>query len=122
MLQNVSYGLCAGGIGAIIANPLDLTLVRMQADAKRPIVERRNYKNVFEGVYRITRQEGLLTLWKGSSPTCARAMVITASQFAVYDKIKTLILEKGILPEGKPAHFCAALLAGMVASFTFKSI
>jgi len=118
MLQNISFGLTAGGIGAVVANPLDLTLVRMQADAKLSISERRNYRNVFEGVYRISRLEGIPSLWRGASPTCARAMVITASQFAVYDKIKHLIVSNGLMNEGTPAHFSSALIAGFVASCT----
>ena len=117
-LQSIANGLIAGGIGAVVANPLDLTLVRMQADAKRALSERRNYRNVFDGVLRIRREEGISTLWKGSSPTCARAMVITASQFAVYDNIKKLIIKHNILQEGTLAHFTSALTAGFVASLT----
>ena len=117
-IQSIGYGLTAGGIGAVVANPLDLTLVRMQADAKLPVDQRRNYKNVFDGVVRILRSEGLFTLWRGSSPTCARAMVITASQFAVYEKVKAQIITKGLLPEGTTAHFASALTAGFVASCT----
>jgi solute carrier family 25 oxoglutarate transporter 11 len=116
--QSVGCGLCAGGFGAVVANPLDLTLVRMQADAKLPMAERRNYKNVVDGVSRILREEGLVTLWKGSSPTCLRAMVITASQFAVYDKAKQQILQAKLLPDGTTAHFTSALTAGFVASVT----
>ena len=47
--------MTAGIIGAFIANPFDLVLVRIQAD-KRPDVaahEKRNYKNVFDAFRRI---------------------------------------------------------------------
>lgn len=117
-LAMIGCGLAAGGVGAVVANPLDLTLVRMQADAKLPVAERRNYNHVFDGVARIVREEGVAALWKGSGPTCARAMVITASQFAFYEKIKALILENKLLPDGTLAHFCSSLVAGFVASCT----
>jgi len=110
--------LAAGGIGAVVANPFDMTLVRMQADAGLRPEDRRNYKNVFEGVLRIWRSEGTLALWRGATPTCARAMVITASQFAAYDKIKDFFLKNKILENGTPAHFVSAFLAGFVASCT----
>lgn len=39
-------GLAAGGLGAVIGNPCDLALIRMQADATLPVEKRRGYKNV----------------------------------------------------------------------------
>lgn len=116
--ESIGYGLFSGCVGAVVANPMDLTLVRMQADARRPVIERRNYKNVLDGVLRIVREEGLLTLWRGSSPTCCRAMVITASQFAVYDTAKAKIVDNKLLSDGSLAHFSSALTAGFVASCT----
>jgi hypothetical protein len=37
---------------------------------------------------RVVREEGVLALWRGCSPTVTRAMIVTASQMAVYDKSK----------------------------------
>jgi solute carrier family 25 oxoglutarate transporter 11 len=51
--KKVAGGLFSGALGSFIANPLDLSLVRMQADAKLPPAERRNYKNVFDAVIRV---------------------------------------------------------------------
>jgi len=45
-------------------------------------------------------------------------MVVTASQLAVYDKIKGVILKNGLMQDGTPAHFVSALSAGFVASCT----
>lgn len=114
----VGYGLISGGVGAIIANPFDLTLVRMQADAKLPVAERRNYANVIEGVLRIARTEGVAALWRGFEPTCLRAMVITASQFAVYDQVKSVVIQRELLRDGTGAHLFSAFVAGSFASLT----
>jgi len=38
--------------------PCDLVNVRLQNDMKIPLDQRRNYKNVFHGLYRIARYEG----------------------------------------------------------------
>jgi len=116
LAEKVIYGLGAGGLGATMANPFDMTLVRMQADAKLPEQQRRNYSNVLHGVCRIGRTEGLKALWRGSSPTCARAMLNTASQFAVYDSVKEYITRKKMMNDGAPAHLASALAAGFVAA------
>lgn len=118
MIEKVSFGLIAGGFGAVIANPFDMTLVRMQADAKLPLDQRRNYSNVFSGVIQIGKTEGISALWRGSSPTCARAMVVTASQLAVYDQAKEVLLQRFHFQDRFPAHLAAALTAGFVASVT----
>ena len=45
-------------IGALVGNPADLTLVRMQADGRLPHNQRRNYRHAGDAVYRIAREEG----------------------------------------------------------------
>lgn len=47
----------------------------MTADGRLPLAERRNYNGVFNALIRITREEGVLTLWRGCIPTMGRAMV-----------------------------------------------
>lgn len=39
----------------------------MTADGKLPPAERRGYKNVFNALHRITKEESVGTLWKVSS-------------------------------------------------------
>jgi solute carrier family 25 oxoglutarate transporter 11 len=46
--QKSISSFCAGGIAAMISNPADLILIRMQADGTLPPEQRRNYKNVFD--------------------------------------------------------------------------
>lgn len=44
--QKALAGLAAGGLGALVGTPADLTLIRMQADNTLPPEQRRNYKGV----------------------------------------------------------------------------
>lgn len=53
--QTVPMAATAGAVGALIGNPCDLAMVRLQADSNRPIAERRNYRNVFDAISRVTR-------------------------------------------------------------------
>jgi solute carrier family 25 oxoglutarate transporter 11 len=86
--QKTLCGFAAGAIGATVGNPADLALVRMQGDGLLPVTQRRNYRNVTHALSRIVREEGVMTLWRGSFPTIQRAMLVTASQLAVYDQAK----------------------------------
>lgn len=42
----------------ISGTPCDLVNVRLQNDMKLPVEQRRNYKHVFDGLFRIARFEG----------------------------------------------------------------
>lgn len=81
-------GLCAGGLASFIGNPIEIILVRMQADGTLPLASRRGYKNLFDAFYRIVREEGPLTLFRGSSPTILRAMILNMSMLATADEVK----------------------------------
>jgi hypothetical protein len=45
-----------------------------------PVEQRRGYKNAFDALVRITKEEGVTTLWRGWRPTVMRAMVLNAAQ------------------------------------------
>ena len=50
--QKAVAGLTAGGLGALVGSPADLSLIRMQADATVPLAQRRNYKGVGDAMVR----------------------------------------------------------------------
>lgn len=77
-----------------MGNPPDLALVRMQADNQLPPAERRNYKNVFDAFSRISKEEGILGLWRGATPTIIRAMALNLAMLATYDEAKEFLLHK----------------------------
>ncbi|KAL4376507.1 hypothetical protein GQ457_02G016530 [Hibiscus cannabinus] len=116
LARKIAAGLIAGGIGAAIGNPADVAMVRMQADGRLPASQRRNYTSVIDAVVRMTKQEGITSLWRGSSLTVNRAMLVTASQLATYDQIKELILSKGWMRDGLGTHVAASFSAGFVAA------
>jgi solute carrier family 25 oxoglutarate transporter 11 len=105
-------GLFAGMGGAVVGNPFDLAMVRMQADGQLLAKNQRNYNNGFDAVVRITREEGVATLWRGCEATIARGSIITASQFAVYDQSKYELLRRGLLEEG----LCLSVVASIISS------
>jgi solute carrier family 25 oxoglutarate transporter 11 len=116
LTRKIFAGLIAGGIGAAVGNPADVAMVRMQADGRLPIDQRRNYKSVIDAISRMARSEGVASLWTGSSLTVNRAMLVTASQLASYDQIKETILAKNLMRDGLGTHVTASFAAGFVAS------
>jgi solute carrier family 25 (mitochondrial oxoglutarate transporter), member 11 len=113
----IGAGFISGGIGAAVGNPADVAMVRMQADGRLPIAERRNYKSVADAITRMVRHEGITSLWRGSSLTINRAMIVTASQLATYDQAKEAILGwRGKETDGLGTHVAASFTAGLVAA------
>lgn len=108
--------MVAGAGGAMVGSPADVILVRMQADGKLPVDQRRNYKNAFNGIFRIIKDEGPLKLWKGCFPNVGRAMLMTAGQLASYDQAKQFLLTTPYFEDNRKTHFTASLIAGFVAS------
>lgn len=116
LARKIASGLAAGGIGAAVGNPADVAMVRMQADGRLPVDQRRNYKSVVDAISQMVKSEGVTSLWRGSTLTINRAMLVTASQLASYDQIKETILEKHIMKDGLGTHVTASFAAGFVAA------
>jgi len=57
----------------------------------RPEAERRNYKNVFDALTRIIKEEGVTSLWRGCVPTIFRAGLMNMGMVAPYEEVKERI-------------------------------
>ncbi|TPX36009.1 hypothetical protein SmJEL517_g01784 [Synchytrium microbalum] len=112
--QRALAGLAAGGLGAMVGNPCDLALIRMQADGTMPAAQRANYTGVLNALTRITREEGILALWNGAGPTVVRAMALNLGMLATFSEAKVQ-LEK-ITPPSAATSFGASAIAGFTAS------
>ena len=86
--------MTAGGLGACIGNPAEVALVRMSADLRLPVAERRNYSNGVNAISRIAREEGVAALWRGVVPTVQRAMILNAAQLGTFAQAKDSIRTK----------------------------
>jgi solute carrier family 25 oxoglutarate transporter 11 len=114
--SKAAIGIFSGGVAAFIGTPAEVALIRMTADGKLPPNERRGYKNVFNALTRIAREEGVATLWKGATPTVARAMVVNGAQLASYSQSKESLVKTGYISEGIFLHFCASMISGLVTT------
>uniref|UniRef100_A0A1B6FLT0 Mitochondrial 2-oxoglutarate/malate carrier protein n=1 Tax=Cuerna arida TaxID=1464854 RepID=A0A1B6FLT0_9HEMI len=109
-------GMVAGACGAFVGTPAEVALVRMTADGRLPLEQRRNYSNVFNALIRIMQEEGLLVLWRGAIPTMGRAMVVNAAQLASYSQAKQLLMSTGYFKENIFLHFCSSMISGLITT------
>ncbi|KAI9274747.1 mitochondrial carrier domain-containing protein [Phascolomyces articulosus] len=106
----------AGAMGGMAGNPADVLNVRMQSDGQLPVHQRRNYRNAIDGLIRMSREEGVGSLFRGLGPNINRAVLMTSSQCVTYDMFKDLLLRYSPLQEGLSLHFSSSVLAGLVAT------
>lgn len=113
--ERATAGLAAGGLAALLGNPADLALIRMQTDGKKPAAERARYRGVADALTRIARAEGVAALWTGWRPTVARAMALNFGQLAFFSEAKTRL--KGSQLSPRRQTLAASAAAGFFASF-----
>ncbi|GMR39859.1 hypothetical protein PMAYCL1PPCAC_10054, partial [Pristionchus mayeri] len=116
-IKKASIAITAGAVGAFAGTPAEVVLIRMTGDGRLPPEQRRNYKNAFEAIGRIAREEGITTLWRGCVPTVLRAMVVNAAQLATYSQAKEALSSSGLLPQGIAVHFAASMISGFNTAF-----
>jgi len=108
-------GLSAGGLAAMIGNPADLALIRMQSDGLKPLAERKNYKSVIDALSGIAKTEGVARLWAGATPTVVRAMALNFGQLAFFSEAKQQLKDTSLSPRAQTLS--ASAVAGFFASF-----
>ncbi len=114
--ERAGAGLAAGGLAAMVGNPADLALIRMQSDGLKPVDQRANYRSVLDALSRIAKSEGVYALWAGASPTVVRAMALNFGQLAFFSEAKTqLKAETQLSPHAQT--LTASAIAGFFASF-----
>ena len=114
--ERAAAGLTAGGLAAMVGNPADLALIRMQSDGLKPKEARANYKSVIDALARISKSEGVFALWAGASPTVVRAMALNFGQLAFFAEAKVQ-LKKRTQWAAQTQTLTASAIAGFFASF-----
>ncbi|KAF1995365.1 mitochondrial dicarboxylate transporter [Amniculicola lignicola CBS 123094] len=113
--ERAGAGLTAGGLAAMLGNPADLALIRMQSDGLKPAAQRANYTSVIDALTRISKNEGVLRLWAGAYPTVVRAMALNFGQLAFFSEAKSQLKDTSLSP--RTQTLAASAVAGFFASF-----
>ncbi|KAI5310656.1 putative mitochondrial 2-oxoglutarate/malate carrier protein [Ascosphaera atra] len=114
--ERAMAGFAAGGLAAMVGNPADLALIRMQSDGLKPVEKRANYRSVIDALLRISKTEGISALWAGCTPTVVRAMALNFGQLAFFAESK-MQLERYTSLTSQNRTFAASGIAGFFASF-----
>lgn len=114
--ERATAGLSAGGLAAMIGNPADLALIRMQSDGLKPLAERKNYKSVIDALGSIAKSEGVGALWAGAAPTVVRAMALNFGQLAFFSEAKAQLKTRTNWSPNAQT-LAASGVAGFFASF-----
>ncbi|KAF4468067.1 mitochondrial 2-oxoglutarate malate carrier [Fusarium albosuccineum] len=109
-------GLSAGALAALVGTPTEVALIQMQADSMKPVSQRRNYSSAFDALRRISKHEGVLSLWKGGAPTIIRAMSTNFGQLAFFSESKHQI-NKHTSVSRSTRTAIAATIAGFAGAF-----
>jgi dicarboxylate transporter 10 len=112
----IAAASCSGFAGGIAGNFADVLNVRMQNDAVLPVHARRNYKHVFDGLVRMTREEGVGSWFRGWLANSSRAAAQTAGQLASYDTIKRQMMRVLDVEDTMGLQASASFLAGAIAA------
>ena len=113
--ERAGAGLAAGGLAAMVGNPADLALIRMQSDGLKPLAQRANYASVVDALVRISKAEGITRLWAGCYPTVVRAMALNFGQLAFFSEAKSQLKGTSLSPTQQ--MLTASAVAGFFASF-----
>jgi len=118
-LQKTLSGMSSGAIAVCIGTPVDVALVRLQADSMSPVEQRQNYKNVVDTLMRTASQEGFGALYQGIAPNILRGMAMNVGMLACYDQAKEgiAVLLGDPLTNGQP-QLATKLLSSATAGFT----
>ncbi|KAL9656163.1 hypothetical protein ABK040_007780 [Willaertia magna] len=110
-LTKIGIGMLSGAAGAVVGNPAEVALIRMTSGKYRGA-----YNNVVDALVKITKDEGVLRLWRGCYPTVVRAVVLNAAQLSVYAQTKELFLKNNIMRDGIGLHSVSSIAAGFVCT------
>lgn len=93
--QKAACGLTAGGLGALVGTPADLTLIRMQADNTLPLDQRRNYKGVGDAMVRCVMMGLFAVVWLGPRSIYANAQVLSTAMWVWRNLVQLNVLGVG---------------------------
>lgn len=87
--------------------------VRLQADGR---LHKPRYTGTLDAFMRIPRQEGLIGLYRGVTPTLVRAAAINGSGIATYDHTKHTLLRLTPLTDSIVTHILSSGVSGFLSA------
>jgi len=83
-------GFISGGVSKVIAHPLDTVKKRLQAQTYKA-TSKVGYQGMIDCIFTVTKEEGVLALYRGLVPTVLKSMVGTSLTFASFTLTKNVL-------------------------------
>ncbi|KAM8706392.1 hypothetical protein ACLKA7_010640 [Drosophila subpalustris] len=115
MISKVTLAGMSGYVGGLVGAPADLINVRLQNDVKLPPDQRRNYAHAIDGLVRVVREEGWLSLFNGASMNALRGAFMTVGQIAFYEQSKDILINYGC-PQRMDTYIVASVISAVAAT------
>ncbi|XP_044786388.1 mitochondrial brown fat uncoupling protein 1 isoform X3 [Bubalus bubalis] len=109
--SKISAGLTTGGVAVFIGQPTEVVKVRLQAQSHLHGPKPR-YTGTYNAYRMIATTEGLMGLWKGTTPNLTRNVIINCTELVTYDLLKKALVKNKLLADDVPCHFVSAVVAG----------
>jgi solute carrier family 25 oxoglutarate transporter 11 len=114
-LEKTLCALAAGGLAGFVGNPPDVALTRMASDIKLPPELRRGYKNGFQAMYRLAKEEGFRKgLMCGAVANVQRSILVNGVMLGSYAQSRQEVQKLSGLRTSSPI---LTFLAGNFAGF-----
>ena len=101
---------------------MDVIRVRLQAQGRLEPGQTHRYNGFWHAFRDIAKKEGFTGMFRGTTPTVQRAMVVTATQVTTYDHTKHTILNHGWMVEGPKLHIVSSMIAGFMVAVTSSPV
>lgn len=92
-IVHILSGGMAGLISAVVVQPLDLALTRLQVQVHRADGQAPKYRNAFHVISTVVKEEGVLALSKGLIPRILHFVPMGALGFSTYELVKYLSMK-----------------------------
>ncbi|KAL1737262.1 mitochondrial carrier domain-containing protein [Schizophyllum commune] len=108
-ITSVIAGASSGAVGATLGNSLYLVKARMQAySPSLPVGTQHHYKNSFDALSTIVRNDGVRGLARGIDAAILRTSMGSSVQLPSYNFTKTQLVKHGLLPADSTWTFLAS--------------
>jgi len=89
--EDLLAGAFSGALAAFLSNPLDVICVRLMIQDEIVNPKVRRYSGVIDCLISVARYEGAAGLWSGSVARMWSIFPHSAIQFAIYEKLKSIL-------------------------------
>lgn len=118
-LKHAFAGGLSGGLTRALCQPFDMLKIRFQLQVE-PVArnQKSKYKSMMQAMRLVSKEEGIVGLWKGHNPAQVLSIIFGISQFWCYEELVANANEYKIFMKHQAlTNFACGGIAGAMATF-----